>query len=925
MKSSGTRSVGLAVAVVVCLLCVACGPAWATTGHDFAGQFGGAGEGDGQFSEPLANGPAGVAVMASTGSVFALDQSQRVQQFSATGAFQSAFAVDSAYLPTGAIAVDSSGAGAVYVSAWLNPAGHVLKYSAAGTLAYELDVSTSGTSLTSPLTSSAPVAVDPVDGTVYAVATNAVGSPGIDSFDSATGAFIAFFDGSNGSPDDGFHCPNGLAVDASHQVYVLDACKNRVDRYDVAGAYQATVDDGTVRGVPSAVAVDQTSGEVYVSEAGPVGTQITQFTAGGGDVVYTFDASNVGGVRAMAVGGVGIVYTSDGTSPVVERFTSFDGPTVSTNAATADPTTSVLNGTINPEGVASKYHFEYGTGPAYGLRTPSVDTDVGSGSVPVLASAVADGLEPNTTYHYRIVGSNASGSIAGGDQMVTTGSVPASVDGPAFASAIRPTSVHLHATVNANNALSTSYYLEYGTTTSYGTHAATDDGGFLCSIFFFRPCDGIDRPVVATLSNLAPDTTYHFRVVADNGTGDPQQGADQVFITAPASGAGAKELTARTATLNGTLNAHGSATTYHFNYGPSSNYGAHTPEIDGGSADGDLTVSQKVADLSPSTSYHVQLVATTDGVVRTGGDGMFRTSPAPTATAAFPTGVSTSAATLAGTVNTFGVAGSYHFSVASVDRSFALSTGERALSAVDGVQQVAVPVTGLPAGESFRVQLIVASSGASEYSDQIIFATAPELRLPPALPETDPSIAFGCTAPSIDAYNARPEPGDAVRISGHDLGVGGTVVLDGRSLPPTAWSGNGFTIELPSDASGTLGLTINCGRLSNTIAIATFQQPDNTFVIVKRSINGSTVSLSVRLPGPGKVEISGTRTRAITSTITKSGLRTIKIRLTNAAIRALGMARDGKLTTKVAVRYTPAGGKVKTKTIRLTYSHRTAR
>ena len=108
---------------------------------------------------------------------------------------------------------------------------------------------------------------------------------------------------------------------------MLDSCKNRVDRYDATGAWQATVDDG-IRGTVSAVAVDPGSDEVYVSEAGPVGLQVTHFMAGGAALVYTFDASSVGGARAIAVGGSGTAYVSDATNPFVARFTQFAGPTV---------------------------------------------------------------------------------------------------------------------------------------------------------------------------------------------------------------------------------------------------------------------------------------------------------------------------------------------------------------------------------------------------------------------------------------------------------------------------------------------------------------------------------------------------------------------------------------------------------------------
>ena len=130
-------------------------------------------------------------------------------------------------------------------------------------------------------------------------------------------------------------------------------------------------------------------------------------------------------------------------------------------------------------------------------------------------------------------------------------------------------------------------------------------------------------------------------------------------------------MTAGRASLTGTINPHGVATSYHFNYGPTSSYGRSTPEVDGGSGDGDQVVSQRVSGLLPDTTYHVQVVATSaDGVVRAGADGLFRTAPAPTAQAIGPTGVSTDAATLGGEVNTYGLTGTYHFDVWSLDSSY---------------------------------------------------------------------------------------------------------------------------------------------------------------------------------------------------------------------------------------------------------------
>lgn len=877
--------------------------------------------------------------MASTGEVFTVDYGQsasslapRVQRFSADGVFQSKFAIDPQYPEIAGLAVDPTGLGSVYVAVGRNDGtqiGRVLKYSASGVLAYELDASGSGVSINN-VESSPPLAVDPVDGTVYVTATRDNGVPVVARFDSTTGVFTGLFDGSDGSLDGGFgFCsPSGLAVDGSHRVYVLDPCKGRVDRYSAAGVWEATVDDGS-RGVPSAVAADPILDEVYVSEAGPLGVQITHFTAGGAAPIYTFDASNVNGVRAMAVSGVGTVYTSDATDPVVERFTSFEGPTVVTGDApeeTVEARSAALEGTIDPEGVDSKYHFEYGLDQMYGSRTVGF-VGAGSGSDPVAASAAITGLQPNKTYHYRIVGSNASGSIAGADQSFTTDLAAADI-GPSFASAITPRSARMHGTVNPNNAALAGdptfpyaeSYFEYGTTAAYGSRTGIN---FLCAFI----CGGEYMSAAGAVSGLSPGTTYHFRLVGDNGFGGAQFGADQTFTTAPAAGGGARNVTTRRAELTGTINPHGQNTTYRFNYGPTSAYGSSTPEVDAGAGSGDQLVGQAISGLSPDTTYHVQVVATSDnGVTRYGADGLFRTAPAPTAVAFSPIGVSTGAATLIGELDTHGLAGTYRFDVRSLDSSYESSTVERAVAGNDGAERVSVAVDGLPVGEMFVVALRVSSNDSIRVSDQVTFATAslpPKVFPPP--PAGDGASSYGCTSPRLDSYDARPKPGDTITIKGRGLGAGGIVMLGDRSLVPTDWSTTGFELELPEDAAGTLGLTVDCGKRSNTVAIAIFRKPSSRFSIANTTVTGSRATLSVKVAGPGKLTSTAAKAKSGKVTIRKARAAKLVVKLNRAGMRALRKSRTGRLKVPVRVRYLPAGGKPAVKTVTVTFKRTAGR
>ncbi len=129
---------------------------------------------------------------------------------------------------------------------------------------------------------------------------------------------------------------------------------------------------------------------------------------------------------------------------------------------------------------------------------------------------------------------------------------------------------------------------------------------------------------------------------------------------------------------------------------------------------------------------------------------------------------------------------------------------------------------------------------------------------------------------------------------------------------------------MPNDAKGTLALTIDCGRRSNTIALTVFQQPDNAFWIPNRSVTGSAATLTVRVLGPGKVETQATNTTAAEVTIKKAGTATIKVRLTPTGLRALNHAKSRTLKVNARVRYTPAGGQPRSKMVTITFK-RTAR
>jgi Ca2+-binding RTX toxin-like protein len=88
------------------------------------------------------------------------------------------------------------------------------------------------------------------------------------------------------------------------------------------------------------------------------------------------------------------------------------------DASVVGPTSATLNGTVDPNSLATSFHFEYGENNVLDMRTPSVS--VGAGLDPTKVGADLLGLQPGTSYSYRVVAESAAGSSTGPTQTFTT-------------------------------------------------------------------------------------------------------------------------------------------------------------------------------------------------------------------------------------------------------------------------------------------------------------------------------------------------------------------------------------------------------------------------------------------------------------------------------------------------------------------------
>jgi hypothetical protein len=146
-----------------------------------------------------------------------------------------------------------------------------------------------------------------------------------------------------------------------------------------------------------------------------------------------------------------------------------------------------LSATVNPNGAATTYSFQYGRRTSYGSRTAEVTLP--AGSEPVSVAADLTGLRPYTRYHWRLLARNAAGKSTGRDRTFRTVRVATSLS--LFASRGRVDwgrGVMLGGRVTGAGANGMPLALEQqrfpfdtGFTLVRTTHAG-DDGGYLFSI-----------------------------------------------------------------------------------------------------------------------------------------------------------------------------------------------------------------------------------------------------------------------------------------------------------------------------------------------------------------------------------------------------------------------------------------------------------
>lgn len=88
---------------------------------------------------------------------------------------------------------------------------------------------------------------------------------------------------------------------------------------------------------------------------------------------------------------------------------------------------ATLQARINPEGLATTYHLEWGATPSYGNSTGELP--VGADGTNHTVSHTIEGLEPGMSYHWRLVATNETAPTDTGDRLLATFSLPSPSSG----------------------------------------------------------------------------------------------------------------------------------------------------------------------------------------------------------------------------------------------------------------------------------------------------------------------------------------------------------------------------------------------------------------------------------------------------------------------------------------------------------------
>ena len=193
-----------------------------------------------------------------------------------------------------------------------------------------------------------------------------------------------------------------------------------------------------------------------------------------------------------------------------------------------------------------------------------------------------------------------------------------------------------------------------------------------------------------------------------------------VVVTNPAT-----LIASFSATLNGSVNPHGLATTVYFQYGTTTSYGS-TTSSQSKSGNTYQSVAANISGLSASTTYHFRIVATNSAGTVYGADRTFKTLSAtgpPLVTTSPATLIASYSATLNGSVDPHGLSTTAYFQYGTTT-SYG-STSASQIMTGDTYQAVSANISGLTGSTTYHFRIVATNSAGTVYGSDMTFMTTP--------------------------------------------------------------------------------------------------------------------------------------------------------------------------------------------------------
>jgi hypothetical protein len=301
-----------------------------------------------------------------------------------------------------------------------------------------------------------------------------------------------------------------------------------------------------------------------------------------------------------------------------------------------------------------------------------------------------------------------------------------------------------------------------------------------------------------------------------------------------------------TATLSGTVNPNGQATTAYLEYGTSAGYGTKTALKNVGSGRNTSAVSIPVNGLAAGATYHFRIVASNATGTSAGSDQTFATTGPPAVRTGATTGTTPTGSTLTGSVDSRGHSTSWNFEYGATT-SYGLRTSTRSQSSTSGARAVSETIAGLTQGTTYHFRLVAKnSSGTSFGADTVFTTTGPAVTL---LASTTTVVHRGVVTLSGKVSSGREN--ESVTVYAQPVGLGAFAAV---ATVLTRAGGSWILIVRP--AIGTSYKSVWNGNTTSTISVSVRPAVSirslpglrfATHVTAERRFVGRTVQLQRRL------------------------------------------------------------------------------